>query len=376
VITLFNRSMGRAAALAALLTLPWANAAPAATAQQPDLTVPAGFRIDVAARVPGARELTVLPDGDLIVGTKDGDVYVLPDGEAATPGEPAVYATTSDGAAAGVAFSQRHDEIYIATEHAVFATSYAPGRRKAAELRKIASVRSGPIAPHSDGDVHTTTSIAVSERTDTLYVAVGSSCNACVEADSTRASIFSMKLPSGPLVKRATRIRNAIALAVDPIDGALWAGDAGQDDCRSGIRTSFSTTSRCMKAWPITVGRSVKKIAKPTLQTRIASKPSPRSSNYPRIRPLSVRCFIPSSPADDTRFRLHTAARSSPPRTDRGTALPAAAMQRCRRSSRLRCGTDGRSRRSTGRIPPRNGIRSSVDFNRAARCVATGALPD
>ena len=201
--------------------------------------VPAGFRIDVAARVPGARELTALPDGDLIVGTKDGDVYALPDGEAATPGEPVVYATTSDGAAAGVAFSQRHNEIYIATEHAVFATPYAPGRRKATELRKIASVRSGPVAPHSDGDVHTTTSIAVSDRTDTLYVAVGSSCNACVEADSTRASIFSMKLPNGPLVKRATRIRNAIALAVDPIDGALWAGDAGQDDLPFGHPYEF-----------------------------------------------------------------------------------------------------------------------------------------
>ena len=170
VIMLFNRSIGRAAALAALLTLPWANAASAASAQQPDLMVPAGFRIDVAARVPGARELTALPDGDLIVGTKDGDVYALPDGEAATPGEPVVYATTSDGAAAGVAFSQRHNEIYIATEHAVFATPYAPGRRKATELRKIAAVRTGPVAPHSDGDVHTTTSVAFSDKTYTLYV--------------------------------------------------------------------------------------------------------------------------------------------------------------------------------------------------------------
>lgn len=191
--------------------------------------MPAGFRIEVAASVPGARELAALPDGDLIAGTKDGDVYVVPDAEAATPGEPSVYANTSDGAAAGVAFSQRRNAIYIATEHAVFATPYAPGRRKAPDLRKIASVRTGSIAPNSDGDVHSTTSIVVSDDGETLYVAVGSSCNACAEADATRASIFEMKLPNGPLVKRATRIRNAIALAVDPVDGALWAGDAGQD---------------------------------------------------------------------------------------------------------------------------------------------------
>ncbi len=222
-----------------MATIPWTSAGRTVSAERSDLTVPAGFRVEIAARVNGARELAALPDGDLIVGTRDADVYIVSDAEAATPAEAAVFATAPEGAAAGVAYSQRTNEIYIATEHAVFATSYAPGRRKAAGLRKIASVRSGPVAPHSDGDVHTTTSVAVSEGSDRLYVAVGSSCNACVETDATRASIFSMKLPAGPLVKRATRIRNAIALAVDPADDALWAGDAGQDDLPFGHPYEF-----------------------------------------------------------------------------------------------------------------------------------------
>ena len=181
----------------------------------------------------------MLPDGDLIVGTRGSGVYIVGNAEAATPAMPSAFATVPEGAAAGVAFSQRTNEIYIATEHAVFAASYAPGRRKATALRKIASVRGGPIAPYSDGDVHTTTSVAVSDRSGTLYVSVGSSCNACLEADPSRASIFSMKLPDGPLVKRARRIRNAIALAIDPVDGALWAGDAGQDDLPFGHPYEF-----------------------------------------------------------------------------------------------------------------------------------------
>lgn len=239
IVTLVRPSIAGAAALAALVTIPWTSAGSAVSAERSYLTVPAGFRVEIAARVPGARELAVLPDGDLIVGTHDADVYIVPDAEAATPAQPSVYATAPEGAAAGVAYSQRTSEIYIATEHAVFATRYAPGRRQATELRKIASVRSGPVAPHSDGDVHSTTSVAVSERSNTLYVAVGSSCNACVETDATRASIFSMKLPDGPLVKRATRIRNAIALAVDPAGDALWAGDAGQDDLPFGHPYEF-----------------------------------------------------------------------------------------------------------------------------------------
>lgn len=212
-----------AAVLTALLILPGCSLAARAA---PDPSVPGGFTIAAIATIPQARELAMLPDGDLLAGTRERDVYIVPGAEAQTAGSPAVFATLPDDIAAGVAFSRRRNEIYIATEHAVFATPYVPGNRVAAGLRKIASVRTGPIAPNSDGDVHRTTSVAVSG--DTLWIAVGSSCNACAETDATRAAIFTMTLPDGPLVKRATRIRNAIALAVGP-RGAVWAGDAGQD---------------------------------------------------------------------------------------------------------------------------------------------------
>jgi glucose/arabinose dehydrogenase len=96
-------------------------------------------------------------------------------------------------------------------------------------------VRSGPIAPGSDGDVHTTTSVAYTGGR--LYVAAGSSCNAtmnggrspCAEVDVTRAAVSVMSPTGSNLEQRAKRIRNAIALAVNPESGALWVGDAGQD---------------------------------------------------------------------------------------------------------------------------------------------------
>lgn len=179
----------------------------------------------------------MLPDGDLLVGTRGREVYIVPAAQAAAPGPPSVFATLSDDIAAGVAFSSRRSEIYLASERGVFATPYVAGNRVAANLRKIASVRTGPVSPNSDGDVHTTTSVAVSG--DTLWISVGSSCNACVEADPTRAAIFAMALPDGAPVKRATRIRNAIALAVRPNDGALWVGDAGQDDLPFGHPYEF-----------------------------------------------------------------------------------------------------------------------------------------
>lgn len=50
---------------------------------------------------------------------------------------------------------------------------------------------------------------------------------------------FQMSPTGTNVVKRATRIRNAIALTTDPQSGALWAGDAGQDDLPFGHPYEF-----------------------------------------------------------------------------------------------------------------------------------------
>ena len=201
-------------------------------------TVPSGFRIDVVAQIAGPRELVALPDGNLIVGTSGSDVYVLPNSEGATPGTPSVFATADDELASGVAFSARHKEIYIATNAHVWATRYVAGRKRAGALHSIAKVRTGPIAPHSDGDVHKTTSLAFSDASDILYIGVGSSCNSCVEVDPTRASILTLPGGKGALHKVATHIRNAIAMTISP-GNALWVGDAGQDDLPFGHPFEF-----------------------------------------------------------------------------------------------------------------------------------------
>lgn len=242
-------------AIAAVVVLLCAAAAPAAGAcpkaphhaagpgQSPTvpahLTVPPGFTIATIAAIDGARELAALPNGDLLVGSKGRNVYVVPAAEATSPGRPELFAQLPDDLAAGVAFSARRCEIFIGTERGVYATAYANGQRSAGSLRRIAAVRTGSVAPHGDGDVHSTTSVAFDDRDDRLYVAVGSSCNACTEVDPTRASIFEMNPDGGNRVKRAMRIRNAIALAIDPARNELWAGDAGQDDLPFGHPYEF-----------------------------------------------------------------------------------------------------------------------------------------
>jgi glucose/arabinose dehydrogenase len=231
-----SRSIALAAACAA--TIAWCSIARSAPLPNnpSSLTVPSGFALEAVAQVPSARELATLPNGDLLVGTSGRDVFIVPSAEG-TPGPAEVFATLPDSRAAGVAFAAGPKAIYIGTEHGVYVVPYHDGDRKASKVRLLAHVRTGPIAPDSDGDVHVTTSVAYAGGT--LYASVGSSCNACAEVDSTRAAILAVPVDGGQPIRRATRIRNAIALAVNPVTQALWAGDAGQDNLPFGHPYEF-----------------------------------------------------------------------------------------------------------------------------------------
>src|ERR1022692_1033928 len=204
-----------------------ANPAPTT---DPRIKVASGFASDTIGAVPAARELDGLPNGDLLVGTGTDQIFLVPGAEnAGRPGPPHVFITLTDSPAQGVALSTDRTAIFAATEYDVFTISYKPGDQSEPEsaARKIASIRTGPITPGSDGDVHNTSSVAVTPTT--LYVGVGSSCDACTEVDPTRASIQAMHLDGSGMHTYATRIRNPIALAIDPATNVLWAGGAGQD---------------------------------------------------------------------------------------------------------------------------------------------------
>ncbi len=226
---------------AAVLSLALFLAADAHAA--PNLHVLEGFTIETIADVSGARELAALPNSDLIVGTRGRDVYIVPNADG-KPGTPYVFATFDDERASGVAFAAARRAIYVATMHHVWEIPYRGGR-STTQPQRIADVRSGPVAPGTDGDVHTTTSVAYSGGL--AYVAVGSSCNAtmdggsepCAELDPSRAAVSVMKPDGTGFTRRAKRIRNAVALAVNPQTGALWVGDAGQDDLPSGHPYEF-----------------------------------------------------------------------------------------------------------------------------------------
>jgi glucose/arabinose dehydrogenase len=202
------------------------------------LKVPANFQAVIIGNVSGARELVALPNGDLIVGTTNTNVYIISNADDPdVVGPITIFATfpkqttsgSTDNNPEGVAYGNGY--VFVSTEKTIWRIPYTNGQKTGTPLN-ISSVRTGIIAPNSDGDVHHSTSVAVSNST--LYAGVGSSCNACEETDPTRATIQTMSLDGKNMKLRARRWRNPIAFAVDPQTSAVWSGGAGQDNLPGG----------------------------------------------------------------------------------------------------------------------------------------------
>lgn len=201
-------------------------AGPTATPANGALTVPSGFTVVQLANVPEVRELVVLPNGDLIAGSQGTTVWIVPNADGpGVAGTPAHFADINDSPVQGVAFGDGY--VFAASHAGLYRMAYTTGAQTGTP-QQIATFRQGAVAPNSDGDIHVTSSVAISGTT--AYIGIGSSCNACTEVDPTRATVQKVSINGGTMTTQATQIRNAIALATDPTTGYVWAGGAGQDD--------------------------------------------------------------------------------------------------------------------------------------------------
>jgi glucose/arabinose dehydrogenase len=224
--------------------------------------LPGTFYGEIAVQFPAGispRQMVMLPNGDMLVGTGGGtahpnnQIYIVPNAEAAKPGYPKVFATLSDVGCDQSAGTNTHGitfapgtgggTIFVGMECSVWKIPYVTGDQAASSFPSLyVKVRTGTVAPGSDGDVHHTTSVLAVGST--LYVSVGSSCNACTETDATRASVLKTDINTPSLSVVATRLRNALALAVNPATGVVWGGGAGQD-C---MVYSAAPTGKCFGA--------------------------------------------------------------------------------------------------------------------------------
>src|SRR5262249_19722070 len=77
------------------------------------------------------------------------------------------------------------------------------------------------IASFDGGGNHTTRSIVFGADSN-MYIAIGSTCNICVETDSMRAAVMRYDADGGHARRYAIGLRNAVGIQMNPVTKAIW----------------------------------------------------------------------------------------------------------------------------------------------------------
>jgi len=226
--------------VAAIFTACARESAPTCAADNAGLTLPTGFCAQIVAdSVGGARHIAIAPNGDILVALRDsnGGVLVLRDADGDGVAEQREKFGPRGGT--GLAFFDNH--IYFSTDTSVIRWPWADGplaptgapETIVTELAVQRAHAAKPFAIASDGS---------------LYVTIGAPSNSCQEKDRDEGSKGQNPCPlleqSGGIwrfdarkpmqrfadgTRRATGIRNMVALTVGPDGSSLWGVQHGRD---------------------------------------------------------------------------------------------------------------------------------------------------
>ena len=199
-----------------LLAAPRLGAAPLPV---DELMLPAGFEIEVFARVPNARQMA-LGDKHLFVGSmREGKVFAVPLENSRGERRSVVVA---DGLEMPVGVAFRKGDLYISAVSRIL------------RVRNVERSLSKPVRPEVVTDAYPTDThhgwkfIAFGPD-GRLYVPVGAPCNIC-EADPDRFAVITALDPATRRTQVIARgVRNTVGFDWHPATRELWFTDNGRD---------------------------------------------------------------------------------------------------------------------------------------------------
>jgi glucose/arabinose dehydrogenase len=179
------------------------------------LWVPPGYTVSVvAAGLGGPRFMAFDDEDNLIVGAaRQGTVFRFPFADGRL-GEPEVLAAGLRQPASVAIFTADDGQfLYVGEINQVSRFRYDPAGSLGAQEMVIPDLPEGG---------HRTRTVAFGPD-GTLYLAVGSSCNICLEEQPLRATISRANPDGSDLEIIATGLRNPVGLDFQPETGLLWA---------------------------------------------------------------------------------------------------------------------------------------------------------
>ncbi len=190
-----------------------------------ELRLPEGLRLEVLSpSLAGPRLLHFLPNGDLLIGSRSGNIYRL-----APPYRDAEVLVQLPGYPHSVAY--RDQRLLIARNDGLYAVPYHPGQNRISPARVTRLARLPP------GGGHTSRTVAVGPD-DRIYLALGNSGNCADEYlgpgyafERQRGGV--LVLDEGAKTPRwrpyASGLRNPVGMDWHPRSGVLYASNNGPD---------------------------------------------------------------------------------------------------------------------------------------------------
>jgi glucose/arabinose dehydrogenase len=185
------------------------------------LRVPEGFKVtQFADGLRGVRFMALAPDGVVYASQPgEGRIVRLPDGNHDGYADSAAVVVTGLRQPHGLAFHK--GALWVAnTDGVVRVPLGANGLASGAPV----------YVNHYPGVSGHSTRTIVFGADSAMYVAVGSSCNLCVERSPDRAAVLRFNEDGSGKRVYASGLRNAVGLAVHPTTGALWASQNERDN--------------------------------------------------------------------------------------------------------------------------------------------------
>lgn len=185
------------------------------------LKMPPGFKVEVYADVPGARQMALGTNGNVYVGTRDKYVYAVVDKNKDHKADQVV--TILDDLNVGNGVAMHKGNLYVAEQNRI--TRYAaPDFDLNLPFKQMREV----IYDKLPNKFHHGWRYIAFGPDEKLYVTVGAPCNIC-NPEGFEASIISMNADGSGVETYAKGIRNSVGMDFQPGTNILHFTDNGVD---------------------------------------------------------------------------------------------------------------------------------------------------
>lgn len=188
------------------------------------LVMPDGFSVEVYARVPNARQMSLGDDGTVYVGTRNrarGRIFAITDSDGDYKADDVIAITSGLKTPSGLVY--KDGDLYVGAINTIH------------KFPNIAeTMRDDPkgeiVTDNLPDKTHHGWKFLEFGPDGLLYVPIGAPCNIC-EPEDTFAAIHTMDVndPDNSLTKIASGVRNTVGFDWDPKTDELWFTDNGGD---------------------------------------------------------------------------------------------------------------------------------------------------